>query len=195
MTRDANIRRFAVVAVAVVLLLSAPTPGHAQSFISPLIGFNFGGDANCPELRGCEDKRLNWGGSLGRMGNVFGVEEELAFAKDFFGESEDFDSNVMTLMTNVMFVPNLGPIRPYALAGVGLMRTSFEVTATGVKTHNNDAAWDVGGGLMILFAPHVGIRGDVRYFHAFKDLQVLGFSIGDTKLDFGRASGALVFTF
>jgi hypothetical protein len=48
---------------------------------------------------------------------------------------------------------------------------------------------------MITIAPHVGVRGDIRYFHSFQDLGALGFSLGNSKLDFGRAAGALNFTF
>ena len=44
-------------------------------------------------------------------------------------------------------------------------------------------------------APHVGVRGDIRYFHSFQDLNVLGFSVNNGKLDFGRAAAALSFTF
>ena len=54
---------------------------------------------------------------------------------------------------------------------------------------------DIGGGLMVFVGGHVGIRGDLRYFHAFQNLNVLGFSLSDPKLDFGRASAALVLTF
>ena len=44
-------------------------------------------------------------------------------------------------------------------------------------------------------APHFGVRGDLRYFHAFQDLEILGIPIADTKLDFGRLSGGVVFKF
>jgi hypothetical protein len=48
---------------------------------------------------------------------------------------------------------------------------------------------------MIFAGERIGVRGDIRHFHAFQDLNILGVTIGDTKLDFGRASGALVFKF
>ena len=42
-----------------------------------------------------------------------------------------------------------------------------------------------------------GMRGvrDIRYWPAFQDLNALGFTLSDTRLDFGRASVALVLTF
>ena len=66
----------------------------------------------------CEDKRLNAGVTLGAMGNVFGFEEEFAYAKDFFGSAPGLSSSVLTVMSNVMLIPNVGPVRPYALAGL-----------------------------------------------------------------------------
>ena len=45
-----------------------------------------------------------------------------------------------------------GPVRPYALAGVGLIKSHVELTAASLfTTDNNDVGWDVGGGLVITF--------------------------------------------
>ena len=196
MTRHVFVRRLTPGLVGIVLMLMSVTPAHAQGFLSPLVGFNFGGDAACPNVTNCEDKRLNAGVALGILGNVLGFEEEFAYAKDFFGSAPGLDSSVLTLMTNAMFVPNVGPIRPYLLGGVGLIKTHIELTPSSVLTsNNNNFGWDVGGGLIILFAPHIGVRGDIRYFHSFQDLNVLGLTINDTKLDFGRAGAALMLTF
>ena len=186
--------RLAVIVTASVLL---PAPAaQAQGFISPLAGFNFGGDSGCPELTGCEEKRLNAGVALGVLGSVFGFEEEFAYAKNFFGETPGVASSVLTVMTNVMFAPDIGPIRPYVVTGVGLIKTEIELTTESLLTvDNNHFGWNLGGGLMVFFGEHVGIRGDIRYFHAFQDLDVLGIPLGDTKLDFGRAAGALVLKF
>jgi hypothetical protein len=62
---------------AAVLLISMASPARADGFIAPFIGFNFGGDSsNCASLSSCEEKRLNWGASLGAVRGVFGFEEE-----------------------------------------------------------------------------------------------------------------------
>jgi opacity protein-like surface antigen len=197
MRRDVRVRLILAGLFGITLALGSAAPAHAEAegFISPLIGYNFGGDATCPAITGCEDKRLNVGVSLGVMGNVLGFEEEFAYAKDFFGSALGLNSSVLTVMTNVMLVPKIGPVRPYVAAGVGLIKTHVELTPTSIFTSdNNNFGWDVGGGLIIKFAPHVGVRGDLRYFHAFQDLSVLGFTLKDTKLDFGRAAAALMLT-
>ena len=190
------VRVVVVMVSAVFLLLVSASSGRAQGFISPFIGYNFSGDSVCPQITGCEETNLNLGVSIGAMGNIFGFEEEFAYARDFFGAAPGFSSNVLTLMSNVMLAPKLGPARPYVLAGVGLIKSHAELTTAGLlSTDNNHFGWDIGGGLMGFFGEHVGVRGDIRYFHAFQDLSILGVTIADQKLDFGRASAGLVLKF
>jgi opacity protein-like surface antigen len=189
--------RFATFGALVISLLAGAAPNaQAQGFISPFIGYNFGGDSGCPKISNCQDKRLNAGVGLGVMGSILGFEEEFAYAKNFFGGAPNLSSSVLTVMSNLMIVPAIGPIRPYVLAGVGLIKTHIDFTASSLLTDdNNNFGWDVGGGLMIFPVEHVGVRGDIRYMHAFQDLKVRGFTLGDTKLNFGRASAAVVFRF
>ena len=188
--------RLASILLALLVLATTPAAASAQGFISPLLGFDFGGDSGCPEISNCEDKKLNIGVAVGSLGNVVGTELEFAYASDFFGEIPDVSSSVLTVMGNVMFAPRFGPVQPYGLIGLGLIKSNVDFSAVGLlDTDNNDFGWDVGGGLMIFFGDHFGIRGDIRHFHAFQDLELLGFGLGDTKLDFGRAAGAVVFRF
>jgi opacity protein-like surface antigen len=184
-----------ILTLLLVLVAAAPA-ARAQGYISPLIGYDFSGHSGCPAIDDCEDKNLNAGLAIGTMGAITGFEVEFAYAKDFFGEAPGLSSSVLTVMGNVMLIPDLHPFRPYVLAGVGLIRTQVELTPSGIlETDNSHFGWDVGGGLMIFFGDHVGIRGDIRYFHAFEELEILGFSLSGEKLDFGRAAGALVFRF
>src|SRR5262245_21983202 len=60
-------RRAVIVCVLALTIMSMAGPASAQGFISPLIGFNFGGDSGCPEISNCEDKRVNWGVALGAL--------------------------------------------------------------------------------------------------------------------------------
>ncbi len=182
--------------VALLITVLAPGAAHAQGFVSPLIGYDFGGDSGCPEITACEDKNLNIGVSAGSLGSVLGSELEFAYARDFFGDIPGASSSVLTLMGNVMLAPQFGVVQPYALVGLGLIKTHVEFSAISVlESNNNHFGWDVGGGLMIFLGRNVGVRGDIRYFHAFQDLEVLGIGLGDTKLDFGRAAAGLVFRF
>jgi opacity protein-like surface antigen len=191
--------RISVSILFLTLLISVASvvPANAQAFVSPFIGYNFGGDSGCPEITNCDDKNLNWGVGVGALGPIFGAELEFAFVPDFFGEAAGQDSSVFTLMGNFMLAPRFGPVQPYGTVGLGLIKSHAELTLTGLiqENDNNDFGWNVGGGMFIFFGDHFGIRGDVRYFHAFSALEFLGFELGDTKLDYGRFSGALAVKF
>jgi hypothetical protein len=80
--------------------------------------------------------------------------------------------------------------------GAGLFKTHVAFTPVGLlDSSNNGFGWNLGGGL-IVGGKHIGVRGDIRYFLSFKDLQFAGFSFGsDTKLDFGRATAGLFLGF
>lgn len=184
-------------ALAALVLFAASSPASAQSFISPFIGYNFGGDAGCPEISNCEDKSRNLGVSFGSIGNVFGAELEFSYIDSFFGETPGLSSNVLTLMGNFMLAPKFGVIQPYGVVGLGLIKSHAEFTSAGLlDSTNNDFGWDIGGGAIVYFGDHFGVRGDIRYFHAFQDLEILGIGLVDgVKLDFGRASAAAVFKF
>src|SRR5262249_47478796 len=109
-------------AFAVALLVISSTPARADGFISPFIGYNFGGDSqNCVSLRNCEERRTNWGVGLGTDAAPFGFELDFGYAPDFFGKSSTTDNAVLTLMGNLLLVIPAGPARPYGLIGLGLV--------------------------------------------------------------------------
>jgi opacity protein-like surface antigen len=185
-----------VAALAAALVCGAARAASAESYISPFLGYNFGGDAGCPAISNCENKSLNWGVAFGSIGGVFGSEAEISYAPNFFGETPGTSSNVFTFMGNFMLAPKFGIVQPYGVVGLGLIKSHAEFTATGLlESDNNDFGWDIGGGLIVYFGQHFGVRGDIRYFHAFPDLDILGLALSDAKLDFGRASAAAVFKF
>jgi opacity protein-like surface antigen len=189
-------RRSWIHILAALILVGSARQAQAQGFISPFVGYNFGGDAGCPAITNCDDKRVNWGVGFGALGSIIGIEGEIAHTSDFFGTTPYQSTSVLTFMGNFMVAPKIGPIQPYGLGGIGLLRSAVE--SAGQNSDQNQIAWDVGGGLIGFFSAHVGVRGDVRYFHSF---QVIDFSrfpnlpVRDTKLDFGRVSAAVVFKF
>jgi hypothetical protein len=191
-----TMRRLLFGILTIGFTMGTPAQATAQGFISPLVGYDFGGDSGCPHLNNCQDKKVDASVSFGAMGHVLGIEEEVAYAPNFFGTAPGLSSSVLTLMSHVMLVPKLGPVRPYALAGIGLIKTHVELTtASLLTTDNNSLGWDVGGGLMGLMGHHFGVRADLRYVHSFQDLTILGFTLGSAKLDYGRASAGVVFVF
>jgi hypothetical protein len=191
-------RRFFAVPFFAFVLLTISTPARAQGFVSPLIGYDFGGNSGCPQLRNCEDKHLNIGVALGVLGPILGFEAEIADARNFFGEVPGQSSSVVTVMGNLMIVPRLGPIHPYVVGGLGLMKTHVDFsTSTLLETTDNSLAWDLGGGAIVLFSPHFGVRGDIRHFHSMKrsTVPLLDTTFTDARLNFGRASASVVLAF
>ena len=193
MTMTYMSRLIRISAVALCTWMAIPSIASAQGYISPLIGYDFGGDSSCPEITNCEDHHLNWGVSVGSLGNILGSELELAYAKDFFPDVTS--SSVLTLMGNGMIAPRFGPVQPYWLIGLGLMKAHVDFSATTIENSENQFAWDTGGGLIIFLGRNVGVRGEIRYFHAFSDLDILGIQIVNPKLDYGRAAAGVVFRF
>jgi outer membrane protein with beta-barrel domain len=189
-------RGMALWACAVMFVLGTANRAHADGFISPFIGYNFGGDSGCPEVANCDNKTRNIGVAVGSLGSVVGGEFEFNFIDQFFGQTTGVSSNLFTMMGNVMFAPKVGAIQPYVLTGLGLMKTHVEFTTAGLtSTNNNNLAWDIGGGVIGFFTPHFGVRGDLRYFHSFQDLSVLNLSLSNTKIDYGRVAGAVILKF
>ena len=196
MIRLAHLRRLcALSAIALAFLSCTATQARAQGFFSVLFGYDYSGDSLCETLRGCEEKHLNVGFSFGKLGKAGGFEEEIAWAKNFFGSNEaGADSNVLTVMSNFMIAPKIGPVRPYGLFGVGLMKAHVDLNPIAIVSFtNNTFGWNAGAGMIVMFGSHVGIRGDIRHFNSFQELNLVGLSLGGgTKLSFGRASAALV---
>jgi opacity protein-like surface antigen len=184
--------------VVLTALFSAAAAGSAaaQGYIAPTAGYNFGGDSGCLTATNCENKNWNFGGSLGTLGSVAGSELELTYANNFAGSSAAQDTSVLTLMGDFMLAPKIALFQPYGLIGIGLIRTAF-TPAAGAGQSDNNIGWNIGGGLIVYVNSHVGLKGDVRYYHAFNALNILGFDLAQNqnKIDFGRVGLGLVLKF
>jgi len=188
-------RRFVQIACAAGLLAVAATPAHADGFITPYWGYNFGGDsANCLTLTNCNEKRTNWGVSFGATHGIFGFEEDIGYAKNFFGETSTADNAVLTVMSDFMVVVPAGPIQPYGFVGLGLIRphVTFNASSLGAVDQNT-LGYDIGAGLNVFLTHTVGVRGEVRHLHTLQDVN-LGVFASD-RLDFWRASLGLTLRF
>ena len=183
-----------VLLLTLALLSFAPRPARAQGFISPTLGYAFGADTpTCVSLTNCDDRRLSWGVSMGKMGETVGFEQEFVYGKDFFGKSNLGDSAMLTIMSNLMLILPAGPIRPYGVFGVGLMRPHVKFDTSSLELSQTALGWDFGGGLNIFFTHGFGIRGDVRRLKTFQDITLGVF--GNDQLKFWRGSTGVTFRF
>lgn len=177
---------------ALTLLLTAPF-AQAQGYISAFVGNNFGGDAGCQTVTACESPASNLGLAFGR-GTVVMFEQELFWARDFFGKSTTQSTNLFTLTSNVAVGPRIGFIRPYGLIGVAFIKARATLSASQLANSDTNIGWNLGGGLEISGA-HVGIRGDIRQVHALQKLSLPGLPFTGLTLDFSRASAGLILRF
>jgi opacity protein-like surface antigen len=195
MRHHASSFAFLLLIFALGLCVLTPATAVAQGFISPFIGFDYGGDSGCPTASDCENKHSNLGVSGGKLGAIAGAEVEFAYARDFFGDTPGVDTSVLTLMTNAIVGPRIGIIRPFVLGGVGLIKSHVELDAGSLLDSSSNFGWNIGGGVMLMFGEHVGVRGDIRKFKSFQSISILGFDLSEEKLTYNRASAGLVLAF
>ncbi len=185
-----------LLSVALVIgLLGGATTAGAQTYITPFVGYSFGGDAAC-QTAVCENNTSNVGVALGRSGSIAGFEQEFAYVRRFFQDTQQ-RTNVLTLMSNLVVGPRIGIVHPYAVAGAGLIKTRVDLTLSGLATSDTSLGWNIGGGLELSGA-HLGIRADLRRVHALQNLDDLPLGllpVSDLKLDFNRATVGLVLRF
>jgi len=185
---------YRILAIALSLLSSSVMPARADGFITPFLGFGFNGDsATCQSLTNCEERRKQWGLSFGTTHGIFGFEEDIAYAPDFFGKTPGGDNAMLTMMSNLMLVVPAGPIHPYAVVGLGLMRPHVTFDALSLALKENAFGYDIGGGLNIFFGRNVGVRGDLRRLRTFEDVTLGVFS--SDKINFWRGSAGLTLRF
>jgi len=199
-----QVRKLFVISAFALMLL--PASAQAQSwFFSPYIGGNFGGNADFgdfPDEDDAVERRLDFGATLGWNPSVVGFEFDFGWSPNFFEDTagdrnfEFGDNNVTTLMGNVLLsAPPGSGFRPYASAGLGLIRSSV-ASATGLfdDLSSNDLGVNFGGGINAQFNDRFGVRGDVRYFRALQDNEPdndLDLSLGS--FDFWRGTVGLTF--
>lgn len=171
-----------IVVLSMWVGLAWPAEARSEGFFIPWAGVNFGSDQ--------AEGRGTFGISAGGMGGgIIGGEFDFGYSPDFFGES--VDNYALTAMANLIVgVPvggtRGGGLRPYVAGGLGLIRTSLG------DSSNNELGFDVGAGVMGFFSNRVGLRGDLRYFRNFKELDLEEFDIFGT-FDYWRASVGIVF--
>ena len=150
----------ASILLAAVLGLAA-RPATADTVVTGSIGRAFSGDLLTDHV--------NYGASIGFLGNVFGFEVEGTYSPDVFGDTPAGTNNITTLMGNVVLGAPLGRTsRLYASAGVGLMKFRVPDFDTFFDVSRNDFGMDAGAGVMVGFGGALGVRGDIRYFRDLK---------------------------
>jgi len=165
-----------VVALAVTVL---PASAHADIVLSPFAGIHFGGDAR--------EKPFTLGGGITFVGRSLGLEVEASRTNDFFGNGTANVSLLTAALVGGADLPGTG-IKPYFLAGAGLLRTNVEFGNILDDTSYNNFAILLGGGVNAYITDHVGIRGDLRYMRRLERPSSNGVIPIASNFDFWRAT-------
>jgi opacity protein-like surface antigen len=202
-------------AMCATAFMAAPATASADWVLTPFVGWNFGGSADVNSaIAGTAfsnqfEHKIDYGISVAQMGaGIIGWEADFGYSPNFFetgtatNNAFDFtnDSNVTTLTGNLIVGAPVGghggSIRPYAVGGVGLIRTNVQDAAGFFDvTTKNDFGFDVGAGVMGYVAQNVGIRGDVRYFRSFNGSSDNATGLGLSSFHFWRGSVGVSFKF
>lgn len=176
--------------LATVVLMGAALPARAEVMLTPFYGKAFSGTL--------DSSRTTYGGAVGFLGGgVFGFEGEFSYVKDFSGDvSSDAlaSNNVQSLSGNLLVAVPAGQVRLYGAGGVSLLRPDLKTREGFVVVNDDKVGFNVGGGLILYLGGHVGLRGDLRYFRSFGNLET-GNAIDLGTLDYWRGVGGLTFKF
>jgi opacity protein-like surface antigen len=207
-----SVRKFMTTAALVLITtVAAPRKASADWLLTPFVGWNWGGSANFLDLEDFDDEfeqKVDFGASLAWMGaGIVGFEVDFGYSPNFFentsgsGNFEFGDSNVTTLMGYVIVgIPVGGQsgvgFRPYAVAGLGLIKSRIGDAEDFFNVDSTDWGFDVGAGANFFFTDKFGIRGDVRYFRSLEDNEPDDeFDIGFADFHFWRGSIGATFRF
>jgi opacity protein-like surface antigen len=163
----------------VLFLGVAAAPARADVLFTPFLGVVFGGPLNNFDVNTLDDtfkQRFTFGGSVVVSGDSpFALEAEFSRSPNFFrfeGDDDpdfDLDSSIDTLMASVVIAPGGGPVRPYFVAGAGLMRANLRSPGELFdELSTNELGINLGGGVNVFFSDNIGLRGDLRYFRGLE---------------------------
>lgn len=189
--------------LALALVLASPAAAAAEWQLRPFIGFTFAGETTFIDLEqaaGGPNVLVGVDGVL--LGDVFGLEVDLAHAPGFFQAGDRplvVSSRVTTLTGNIVVaLPRrlaAYSLRPYLVGGGGLLRVRIDPGSV-LQVARSLAALDVGGGVTGFLTDEVGLNWDVRYFRSTGERgDSRGVSFGTERLSFWRANMAVAFRY
>ena len=188
-------------ALAAAVCSTAADARAADAQLRPFVGFTFAGDTsfspNLAEPAGNVHGTIGIGAAW--LGNVFGVEAEIAHTPGIFESSSNSNlvigSSATTIVGDliVAFPGRMSEytLRPYVLGGGGLMRATMEDTFEAFAFTQNLPAFDFGAGVVGFLTKRVGVAWEIRRFQSVGGRDNQGISLGTEQLSFWRATMAV----
>jgi hypothetical protein len=184
--------------LACALLALWPTTAWAEWHIKPFVGFTFREDTTLLTEQPADKSHRTFGVSGSLLGEVFGVEGDLARVPGPLGTEGlvVVSSNVTTITVNaVVGLPRKWTrytLRPYLVGGGGAMRVvaDYRLIAEPLDLQRTVRVMNFGGGATGFFNDRVGVSWELRCFRSFGTEE--GISFGEEEFSFYRATMALV---
>jgi hypothetical protein len=187
-----------------VLTVGAPGVARADWQFTPFFGRTFQSSTSIVDLDNATDKsHWNFGGAVTLIGEgLFGAEALVVNTPGFF-ELEDSTlvtgSRTLALMGNVVLATRQKKQteywRPFISTGVGLLHASAKDVFGVLPVEDNLLGYNVGGGVVGLLSPRVGLRLDLRYFSNLKPTDDTESAIGRVRLSYWTFTGGVVFRY
>ena len=109
------------------------------------------------------------------LGASLSVQEERGWGAEIdFGHSSDTDAgrqvlDVSSYLVNAAWIKPRGFVRPFAIAGAGVLQVNGCEFPCTVSARTYDFAMNVGGGAFLAFNDYVALRADTRYIFSNAD--------------------------
>ena len=191
-----------LIVITAMALCLAPATASAEWILTPFIGASFAAGSDNDDFDDIIDgSKMTYGGTLTYLGGgLFGFEIDFGYAPEYFeGDDDDVDfvdsSNYTSLMANVVLSVPRGAFRPYATAGVGMLKTFVDDVDDQFDIDRNALGFNIGGGVFGFFTDRVGIRGDLRYFRQMTEADDDDVDFDLTAFRFWRGTVGVSFRF
>ena len=178
------------------LILLFPAVAWAEWQFKPFIGTTLAGESTYVLTEDAATERhLVIGGSVLWLGNVLGVEGEIARVPGFFQSDDEIfalSGGLTTLLGSVVVaVPRRYTeysLRPYLTAGGGWVRVGMSQQEDQFNVNRTLPAVVFGGGATGFLTDRVGLNWDLRYLRTVGGEDDTGLTIGRERVSYWRAS-------
>jgi hypothetical protein len=111
------------------------------------------------------NENLSVGGSMAVQDDSgWGAELDLGHSADAVAGRQVLD--VTSYMVNASWVKPFGMLRPFGIAGVGLLQVDGCDSPCNIPARTSDLGVSIGGGAFLALRDFAGLRADARYFYS-----------------------------
>jgi opacity protein-like surface antigen len=186
-------------ALALAAALVLPAPASADWRLAPIVGTTILTETGFVDLDAtASGHHLVFGVSVtGLSSGRFGLELEATVVPSVFTGHQLVDSSrVLTASASLLVaVPrSVWRVRPYAVVGVGLARSTSSDAADLLPISSTLPAFHLGGGVWVPVAKRVALRGDVRFLRTTTG-DDSAFAVHGAFIEMGRITGGVAVIF